>query len=704
VARKADPAAVTLAIRLRVYTRCVAAVGTAALLAALLRGGAWQGGWPAAMGLFVAVLALRAAPVPLTKYSSLSVLSFAACGGALLVGDVPTAAALFAGVALADLLILGKPLESAWINAGREVVALLAAYGLFAYVALSSTAWEPGTLSVDAVAPIAVFVFAHFVIGRALQYSTLIFRDKFVAEEKSLILRYEVIAFGASTAALAVAVITAANVGWRGWTVVGVALAFAGLLLKRILEESIGAEELNLVHAMERVVTADVALDDAFQRIERLAHRMVDWTDLRIASVDSGAPTFLYSSARGMFETPERGDGPGAALRELAVRTGEPVCLADARRDPRADGIDGAARSVLVVPLRFGERMVGLLELRHRKPNMYGEKQVQLVLRFGNQLATTLHIHDLRRPLIEAVERVSGQLETLRESARQIRGGGEDVARNIDDITRGIAEEGEQVSRSLVAARALHVATSSVARDGADAAAASRRAREIAAEHRETISAAIGRLVSAKGFVSESGGEVQLLSRDMRQITEFITVVRGLAEQTNLLALNAAIEAARAGEHGRGFAVVADEVRRLAEQSSEAAERAQEIVGSFSGQLSRVAAQMDRGEAIVGDVGTLSERALVALDEIVTSTAATSERAQHIAQVSGVHEGELAALQERIARIADISHANRQGAENVSTSARGQAVALRGLEGAADELRGVSVTLTDLTRRIVNAA
>jgi methyl-accepting chemotaxis protein len=243
-----------------------------------------------------------------------------------------------------------------------------------------------------------------------------------------------------------------------------------------------------------------------------------------------------------------------------------------------------------------------------------------------------------------------------------------------------------------------------VAREGANAAAASRRAREIAAEHRETIATAISRLVSAKGFVADSGAEVQVLARSMRQITDFITMIRELAEQTNLLSLNAAIEAARAGEQGRGFAVVADEVRRLAEQSAAASVRASDVVGRFDEQLRRVAAQMDRGEAIVGDVGTLSTSALGALDEIVTATAATSERAQHIAEVSGVHETELASLRERIARIADIARANRLGAENVTTSARGQAEALRGLEGAADELRGVSRTLGDLTRRMVSAA
>ena len=690
--------------RLRLYTRVVAAVGTIALLAAMARGGASQGGWAATASLFAVIVAMRSTQIPLTKYSALSIVSLAATAGALLHGVVPTAAALFAGVLAADAIVLRKTRESAWINAGREALALLSSYGLFAFVASSSEAWEVGRLTADAVAPIGVFVFAHFLIGRALQYSTLIFRDKLLVEEKSLILRYEVISFGGATSALAVMLVTAANLGVRGWVVVGAALASAGLLLKRILEESIGAEELNLVHAMERVVTADVALGDAFRRIERLAHRLVDWSDLRVIDADPTAPRVLYSASSGMHAVPPLADAAGWALRAEALETRRPVRVLDALRDPRASGLPGAPRSVLLVPLRFGERAVGVLELMHHKPNVYDDKQVELVLRFGAQLATTLHIHELRRPLIEAVERVSHQLTTLRESARQIRGGGEDVARNIDDISRGIAEEGEQVSHSLVAARALHEATSSVAREGASAAAASRHARQIAAEHRETISTAIARLLSAKGFVAESGGEVQLLSRNMRQIAEFITVVRALAEQTNLLALNAAIEAARAGDHGRGFAVVADEVRSLAEQSAQAADRAEQIVANFDGQLRRVAAQMDRGETIVSDVGTLSERALGALDEIVASTAATSERAQHIAQVSGVHEGELAALQERIARIADISHANRRGAENVSTSARGQAVALRGLEGAADELHGVSATLSDLTRRIVSVA
>jgi methyl-accepting chemotaxis protein len=243
-----------------------------------------------------------------------------------------------------------------------------------------------------------------------------------------------------------------------------------------------------------------------------------------------------------------------------------------------------------------------------------------------------------------------------------------------------------------------------VARDGNDAAAASQRARDIATEHRETIATAIDRLVSAKGFVRESSDHITALSRTTRRITEFITVIRELADQTNLLALNAAIEAARAGEQGKGFAVVADEVRKLAEQSAKASDEAGDIVLGFEEQMRRVALQMDRGQNIVSDVETLSESALQALDAIVHSTASSFDRAQRIASTSNDQQTEFGRLQERVVRIAEISRRNREGAAEVTASARDQASALRELEGATHELRNVALYLNDLTRRITSVS
>ncbi len=298
---------------------------------------------------------------------------------------------------------------------------------------------------------------------------------------------------------------------------------------------------------------------------------------------------------------------------------------------------------------------------------------------------------------------MGAQVETLGHSARTLRGGGESVARTIAEISRAIIEEADQLARSLDVTRGLHEATTGVVRDGSAAAEASRRATDVATEHRSTIATAIDRLVSAKGFVGESSSEVDQLARTAANVTEFIAVIKEVAEQTDLLALNAAIEAARAGPEGRGFAVVAEEVRKLAERSARASAQAADIILGFEEQSRRIAGQMERGRAIVGDAETLSEAALRALDVILEATAQSAQRARRIAQVSRDQEQECARLQERVGRIAGISDRNRSGAAAVTASAKEQATALAGLENATRELRGVTNYLGDLTRRITTA-
>jgi methyl-accepting chemotaxis protein len=683
------------------YARATGLIGLAILLGALLHDTRWLGEPWGLLFTLAASAFLRSKQIPLTKYGALNLLALPAVAGALILGAPAAALAIYVGVLLADVGLLRRGLVVAWINAGREVLALVSAFGVYAWASVSMAAGGGG-ISAETFPALALFIFAYFVSSRLLLYFTLLVRDKLLDEEKSLILRYEVVSFGAGTIGVFIILLAVTNLRPLGWAVVGIVLALAGMLLKRILEESIAAEELNKILAMEQVVSSDVDISDAFQRIQVLAHRLVDWQTFRIGRLEDGEVMHVWQGDIGYLDPPHVPDGQLATLRKEALTRGDIILVTDTLRDARILAGRSRARSVVVIPLRFGERTVGMLELEHHKPDAYTTKEVALIRRFANQLATTLHIYDLRRPLLEAMRRVSEQLDTLTDSARALRGGGESVARTIGEITRGIAEEGEQVGRSLEATQSLYSATQGVVRDGSSAAEASQRATEIATEHRRTIATAIERLISAKVFVGESGAQIQELAKSVRRITEFIAVIRELADQTNLLALNAAIEAARAGEQGQGFAVVAEEVRKLAEQSAVASDEAGDIVLAFEEQMRRVALQMSRGEAVVQDVESLSEQARGALDMIVEATASAATGAQRIAMTSREQELEFGKLSDRVRRIARISWRNRDGAEQVTSSARDQATALRGLEGATQELRGVAIYLEELTRRITS--
>jgi methyl-accepting chemotaxis protein len=686
---------------LTVYARTVGGLGLGLLVAALLLDTRWLGQTWGIVAMLVAIIFLRAQQIPLTKYGALNLLALPIVSGAMILGAPAASLAIYLGILIADVAFLRRTATVAWINAGREVLALIAAFGAYAWASVSMAAGASG-FNAETLPVILLFIFAYFVTSRLLLYFTLLIRDKLVDEEKSLILRYEVVAFGAGTIGVGIVLVSVTSLKPLGWAVVGVVLVLSGLLLKRILEESIAAEELNKILAMEQVVSSDVDVSDAFRRIQELAHRLVDWQSFRIGRLEDGELLHVWEGRQGYLEPPQRPDPQLATLRREALHAGDIILVTDTLRDPRILAGRSTARSVVVIPLRFGERTVGMLELEHHKPDAYTAKEVSLIRRFANQLATTLHIYDLRRPLLEAMNRVSQQLDTLTDSARALRGGGESVARTIGDITRGIAEEGEQVGRSLEVTQNLFAATKGVVHDGSSAAEASQRATEIATEHRRTIATAIERLVGAKVFVGESGAQIQELAKSVRRITEFIAVIRELADQTNLVALNAAIEAARAGEQGQGFAVVAEEVRKLAEQSAIASDEAGDIVLTFEEQMRRVALQMSRGEAVVQDVESLSEQARGALDMIVEATASAATGAQRIALTSREQELEFSKLSDRVRRIAQISWRNRDGAEQVTASARDQATALRGLEGATQELREVAIYLEELTRRITS--
>jgi methyl-accepting chemotaxis protein len=652
----------------------------------------------AVMTLATALFRMRS--VPITKFASLNAVQVVAMTGALAAGVTTTALAIYIGVLLADILHHRKAFTAAWINASREMLTLYAAFGVYAALAIRVPDASAGHLVPEAVPAIAALFLSHFVLNRAALYATLLSRNKLLPDEQALILRYEVIVFLASSITSIGILVALTFIGRLGWIVIAVLLLSAAMLLKRILEEAVAAEELNRIHAMDMVVSADGNLEESFQRIAAFANRLVNWRDFRILRLEGGEPHVVFSVREGLLTTPRAANGGMTRLRRTALDRRETVVVHDAYHDDRISGPRKEARSLVVTPLRFGDRLLGLLEIEHHKRQVYGPKQLVVVERFAAQLSTTIQIQELRRPLAEALDRLERQLDRLGESARLLRGGADAVVSLVSDINRGIVEEGEEATLSRTAADELYQSTSAIARDAGEAAAASDRSAQLASEHQSTVASAVERLITAKGIVADSSSLVGELQQGAKRMTEFIRVIRELADQTNLLALNAGIEAARAGEEGKGFGVVAEEIRRLAAQSARVSDDANAILSGFAAQMDRTTRQMDRGQEMVADVEVLSSSAMKALASILQASDAAAAWSRRIAQVSHEQERFVAVTRDRAGRIDEISRRNREGSDLVSRSTAEQAGALQQLESATRELRELATQLADLTRRL----
>jgi methyl-accepting chemotaxis protein len=663
--------------------------GVAALSAFLDR--RWIDQPVAVIVLVASVMVLRVVPVRLSKYSYLTQSAIGTLVGAITLGPSPVVPALWLGVLGSDLW-LRKPVRAGFINAGREVLGFAAAFGY--YAAVLHFTGSTG-LSLDLLPAASIFVVLYFFATRSLFYFTLLIRDKLEYAEKVLILRWEIIAYLLTLAASVVAVAALQTLAPAGWVAVALALGVLGALTRQILEEAIGAEDLNKVHLMEAAIASNATLQGSFDQIERLAYRLLDWGDFRIYRYAGGETSLVYRGTLGRTDRNEP-HASIAILRGEVIARGAPIMVRDVRRDARLGAMPGVG-STIVHPIRFGDELLGTVEVDHPKRNIYGSKDLAALGTLANQMATAIHIAELRRPLLSTVEEIGQQVAALAGVTESLRATAIALSEASDGMRQGTTQLETFASGGMRATGSLSEASRAMATQGAQAAAASSTAADVASRNRVVIAEAIRRLVKLKGFVSASADQVATLGAHTARITGFIGTIREIADLTNLIALNAAIEAARAGREGKGFAIVADEVRDLAAQSLQAAGEARTLLEEIASQVTTVAAQMENGRQAVAGVEELSADAAQALDAIVGTTGEAGRHAEAIAATAAEQVVAVEGLGAQIEQVAAGSARTRSDTEALARraeeAARGQAdleVAIRRLGNVASDLQRIA--------------
>jgi methyl-accepting chemotaxis protein len=256
----------------------------------------------------------------------------------------------------------------------------------------------------------------------------------------------------------------------------------------------------------------------------------------------------------------------------------------------------------------------------------------------------------------------------------------------------------------MEATAALAHTAAATATHGAHAASVSRETVTAAARHRDAIGEAIRRLVEVQGVVAANAEHVTGLGRAAGRMGALIAGIREVAELTKLIALNATLEAERAGGQGKVFAVVAEEIQRLAVQTDQTARDASELAADIAGEVDGVLRQMDQGQALVAGVGTVSSDAALALDAIVTAAREAGDQAETIAGSAAEGEAAAQALAGQLRRLAD---ASRQTMGEVSLLANQASAAARGqseLEEAIHQLERVAAELQRIARHFVVGA
>ncbi len=242
-----------------------------------------------------------------------------------------------------------------------------------------------------------------------------------------------------------------------------------------------------------------------------------------------------------------------------------------------------------------------------------------------------------------------------------------------------------------------------VAESASAAARASEEGAEAAAQTKEISERAVGEVEHAITLIRDGGRKVNQTAREMKNVSRsvdsisgFVATITSIADQTNLLALNAAIEAARAGEHGRGFAVVADEVRKLAEQSGHAAQEVQKLIAGLQAGAKSSLAVTGEAEEIMKQTVSSAEGALAELRKAMEQIARTSDAVRGIAAAA---EEQAASTQEMTAGVEQVTRSTSEVMDSlrIIRSASGETVkASQELASEAQELLGSAEKIDEL--------
>ncbi|WP_405099954.1 methyl-accepting chemotaxis protein [Oceanobacillus sp. FSL H7-0719] len=296
-------------------------------------------------------------------------------------------------------------------------------------------------------------------------------------------------------------------------------------------------------------------------------------------------------------------------------------------------------------------------------------------------------------------ETVSSQSEELTQSSNEVMTGTEQVASTMEEIAAGAESQANNAGDLSEKMGIFTVKIQETSKESTTMHGSSNAVLELTNKGAEMMHSSVEQMTKINEIVNQAIGKVEGLDTHTQQISELVEVIQDIADQTNLLALNAAIEAARAGEHGKGFAVVADEVRKLAEQSSNSVTSITDIVDRI---------QSESG-IVVGSLKDSYQDVIQGAEQI-TATGATFERIQSAIKLSvemieqiTKNLAEIAVSNEEmnvsVQEIAAISEESAAGVEETSASTQQTSSAMQQVAASSDDLSKLAEELNDLVRQ-----
>ncbi|MCM3139334.1 methyl-accepting chemotaxis protein [Bacillus safensis] len=314
-----------------------------------------------------------------------------------------------------------------------------------------------------------------------------------------------------------------------------------------------------------------------------------------------------------------------------------------------------------------------------------------------NEMSESLR--DVIQAVQTSVENVASSSEELTASAGQTTKATEHITSSIETFSNGNENQSEMVEQSAVHLKQMNEGLNEVAETSDVITLSSVQSKTVAETGGQLVEQTVGQMKTIDHSVKEAEGVINGLEHKSKDITNILGVINGIADQTNLLALNAAIEAARAGESGRGFSVVAEEVRKLAVQSSDSAKEIEKLVNEI---VSEIETSQNMFKAVNEEVKnglTITDQTKESFSQINEQTAEIAARMNEMnTTVRELSKGS-EQISKAVNEIADVSRESSASIQDIAASAEEQLASMEEISSSSTTLSQMAEELRDLIKK-----